>query len=78
MKLFPFKQNHQERSDENFDAFSDQFDFKYQQLELNQKEKYLNLAKTKSIELMQKPHTLFAKKHHSEFNPIRKSNFFSF
>ena len=59
MKLFSFKQNHQKRSDEIFVSSSDQSNFKYQQLELNRKEKYLNLAKTetKSDELMQKPHT---------------------
>ena len=79
MKLFSFKQNHQKRSDEIFVSSSDQSNFKYQQLELNRKEKYLNLAKTetKSDELMQKHHTCTAsaQKHHFEFHPICKSNF---
>lgn len=76
MQLFSFKQIHQKISGEIFVPFNDQSNFKYQQLELNQKEKYLNLAKTetKSIQLMQ----VFAQKHHSEFHSICKSNSFSF
>ena len=77
MKLFTFKQNHQKRADRVPGTAIDHSNFKYQKLELNQKQEYLNLANTDtdSTQSTQNSRNTPTQKHHPGITPKCTSNF---